>query len=135
MFWIDMKDHNQHPEILPPIAELYDAASFCVLGQGVMAPTINNAMSSIAALPPPLMLGAQSMFNTGPAFTAPLVPQAAATTTAPSYAATATPAPTSINQPLPFAPDVKAEDFSTMLAKAIADQLTPVLANNHGTAP
>jgi hypothetical protein len=122
-----MKNLDRHPEDLPVIAELYDASSFCVLGGG-MSTTMGSTLSQVApALLQHLPTVAPTIFGTMGSSPTPSPQAPVAPSIAPPFAQVPTSDP---NQPLPFAPGLRPEDFSTMLANTIAEKLGAVFAAN-----
>jgi len=128
MFWINMKDIDRHPEVIPLIAKLYEASSFCVLSRGVTAPTTNSTISATAALAPPLMLSTPSLFGLTSVAAVPVAAPVIPVAPVPAAPPTAAPG----NQPLLFAPGLRTEDF-TMLTNTIAEKLGTLLATNQTT--
>ena len=129
LFRIRVKDIDRHPEDLLPIDELYQASAFCVLGGGMTAPIASTAFQGAPTLAPFATMTTPTLFG--------LAPRAPASATqapvAPAAPQPAPAVPVSPNQPLPFAPGLRPEDFSTMLANSIADKLSTVFANQRST--
>ena len=130
---INMKDLDHHPEVLPPIAELYNASAFCVLGGGMIAPMAAQTAQGVPLL---LMMAATAPYGYHqPAAAAPAPTLPVMQTIQPQVQPVAPQTAPPINQTLPFAPGLRAEEYSAILANAIAKKLTPLFNNNHQSAP
>jgi len=130
---IGMKNLDRHPEDFPPIPELYDASTFCVLGGGMMMPISNTSAPTVPSIAQTLPYSGASLFGIMAPSAAPIVPSAP---TIPSAAPQVqTPAPAPANQPLPFAPGLRAEEFSALLANSIAEKMSALWAPQQNSAP
>ena len=134
MLRIQVKNPDQHPEDLPPILELYKSSTFCIIGGGILVPAASVPTPHMVQ---PLALGALALYGLmAPSIAvAPQPPTVALILMLQQVTSSAAAAPPAVDQPLPFTLGVKAEEFSTLLAKAIADKLSPLLSNNRPSTP
>jgi len=123
---IGMKNLDRHPEDLPPIPKLYDASAFCVLGGGMTMPISNTLAHTVSSIAQTLPYSSTSLFGMMAPSAAPIVPSMP--TIPPTAPQVQTPAPVPANQPLPFAPGLRAEEFSALLANSIAEKMSALLA-------
>jgi hypothetical protein len=130
---IGMKNLDRHPEDLPPIPELYDASAFCVLGGGMTVPLSSASTHNITPIAQTLPYSGASLFGLMGPTPAPIVPSAPIIPLAAPQVQPPAPAPS--NQPLPFAPGLRAEEFSTLLANSIAEKMSALLAPQRSSAP
>ena len=123
-----MKNLDRHPEDLPPITELYEVSAFCVLGGGLTMPVASASIQTnipiaqtIPTVPSIFSIMAPGLVPAPPV--PPIVP--VAIPQAPPIIAQP-----AINQPLPFTPGLRPEEFSTLLANSITEKMSALLASN-----
>jgi len=122
---IGMKNLDWHSEDLPPIPELYDASALCVLGGSMTMPISNTLVHTVSSIAQTLPYSSASLFGMMAPSAAPIVPSVP--TIPPTALQVQTPAPVPANQPLPFAPGLRAEEFSALLANSIAEKMSALL--------
>jgi len=127
-----MKNLDRHPEDLPPIAELYKASAFCILGGGIMMPVTSTLIQSAIPVVQTIPTSVPSIFGMMAPSLAPVIP---VTPTVPPIAPQTqlTIQPTT-NQPLPFAPSLQPEEFSTLLTNSITEKMSALLMPQRNSA-
>ena len=119
-----MKDLDRYPEDLPDIPVLYDASAFCVLeGSTSMLSLVATATAHTLPLGGAPSLFSMMALNIMASMSVPTIPTIL-------LPAAPGPAPLPVNQPLSFAPRLRPEEFSTMIATTIADKLGAMLNGN-----